>query len=57
MEEIEKIDEEIKSGTLNPRDAKMRLAHEIITTFHGEKYAKIEKENFINTRIEAGEKL
>ncbi len=49
MEQIKSIERSIVDGTLNPRDAKMQLACEIITTFHGQKKADIEKENFINT--------
>ena len=32
----------------NPRDAKIELAHELITRFHGQKNADKAKENFIN---------
>ena len=32
----------------NPRDAKIDLAHELITRFHGQKKADKAKENFIN---------
>lgn len=35
--------------TQNPRDAKMRLAHEIVKIYHGEKEAKKAEENFIKT--------
>jgi len=44
-EEIKKIEKEIKSGKLNPRNAKLRLAKEIVSFYHGEKAAeKAEKE-------------
>jgi tyrosyl-tRNA synthetase len=43
VSEIEKIKQ------INPRDAKMRLAHEIVKIYHGEKKAKEAQENFINT--------
>ncbi len=33
----------------NPKDAKMRLAHEIVRIYHGDKKAKEAEENFINT--------
>ena len=33
----------------NPRDAKMKLAFEIVKIYHGEKKAKEAEENFINT--------
>jgi tyrosyl-tRNA synthetase len=34
MEEIARMKEEIASGALNPRDAKLRLARELTTRFH-----------------------
>jgi len=33
----------------NPRDAKMKLAYEIVKIYHGEKNAKKAEENFVNT--------
>jgi tyrosyl-tRNA synthetase len=36
MEEISNIDGQMKNGSLNPRDAKMRLAREIITVYHSD---------------------
>ncbi len=38
-----------KINLKNPRDAKMRLAYEIVKTYHGEKKAKEAQESFINT--------
>ncbi len=35
--------------TENPRDAKMKLAYEIVKIYHGEKKAEEAQENFINT--------
>lgn len=49
MEEIEKLEKEIKDGTLNPRDAKLRLAGEIVEIYHGEEKAREAREYFINT--------
>jgi tyrosyl-tRNA synthetase len=49
METVASIEADIARGALNPRDAKMRLAREIITTFYGEKEANAEQENFIST--------
>lgn len=49
MEIVESIAADIVRGALNPRDAKMRLAREIITTFYSEKEANTEQANFINT--------
>lgn len=34
-EELQEIASGLKSGTLHPRDAKMRLAQELVTRFHG----------------------
>jgi len=45
--EIEAMEMEIKSGTLHPRDAKMRLAHEIVSIFYGEADAKTAEETFV----------
>jgi len=45
-QEIAAIREEIASGTLHPMDAKMRLAREVISTFHGEEAARKAAENF-----------
>jgi tyrosyl-tRNA synthetase len=45
-QEIIKMKEEIAGGTLHPMDAKMRLAEEVITTFHGEDAARKAAENF-----------
>jgi tyrosyl-tRNA synthetase len=49
MSEIEKINKEIISGKVNPRDYKMRLAREIMTIYFGEKKTQKAEENFINT--------
>lgn len=46
MSEIAVIGSEMKAGTLNPRDAKMKLAREIITTYHSEKAALEAEEKF-----------
>lgn len=43
MEEVKKINE------INPRDAKIRLAFEIVQIYFGEKKAKEAEENFVNT--------
>ncbi len=36
MSDIEKMDKAMQSGQLNPRDAKIHLAKELITIYHGE---------------------
>jgi tyrosyl-tRNA synthetase len=38
----------------NPRDQKMKLAHEIVKIYHGEKKAKEAEENFVNTFTKGG---
>lgn len=45
--EIKKIESDIKSGKLNPRDAKLSLAREIVGIYHGKKAAKRAEEEFI----------
>ena len=49
MEEVEKIEKEMASDDLNPRDAKLRLAGEIVEIYHGEEAARAAREYFINT--------
>jgi len=43
---IKEIEKGILDGSLNPRDAKMELAFEITSTFHGEELAKKAKDRF-----------
>lgn len=45
-EEVKKIDLDIVSGKLHPKDAKIRLAKEIVKMFHSEKFAESAKNNF-----------
>src|SRR5687767_7676479 len=47
--QIEKIDKDVASGTLHPRDAKMQMAGEIVSIFYGEADAQSAQENFIKT--------
>ena len=47
LSEISKIEEELKAGT-NPRDIKMKLAHEIVKIYHSERLAKQSEQNFID---------
>jgi len=49
MEEIKKIETEMSEGTLNPRDAKLQLAVEIVKIYHSEDEAEKAKEYFIRT--------
>lgn len=44
--EIKKIENDIKSGALNPRDAKVRLAKEIITRYYSAEEAQRSEEEF-----------
>lgn len=43
---IVRLKEEVRTGVLHPMDAKMQLAHTIITTFHGEAAARAAKDEF-----------
>ncbi|MFA6423372.1 MAG: tyrosine--tRNA ligase [Patescibacteria group bacterium] len=45
MGEINKIEKGLRKGD-NPRDAKILLAYEIVKIYHGEKIAKLERDNF-----------
>jgi tyrosyl-tRNA synthetase len=45
--QIAKFEQEINEGRLHPRDAKMKLAHEITSTFYGEEEAAKAEEAFI----------
>lgn len=49
MEEVSDVEKEMKDGSLNPRDAKLRLAGEIVSIYHGEHAARQAREYFINT--------
>lgn len=47
MEEIKQIEESITLGKLNPRDAKMQLAKEIVRMYHGAEAADKAEEYFV----------
>lgn len=47
--EIDEIEKSLTAGTLHPRDAKMKLAREIVGIFHGEEHAAAAEENFVRT--------
>lgn len=49
LTEIDKIKNDLKNNQINPRDAKMKLAFEIVKIYHGEKKAKEAQDSFINT--------
>ena len=45
--EIEAMEKDLASGAVHPRDAKMRLAHEIVSIFYGEAEAVQAEEAFV----------
>lgn len=45
-EEINKTEEKMKTGEMNPKDAKIKLAYEIVSIYHGGKEAKKAEEGF-----------
>ncbi len=47
--ELETIARDLVSGSVNPRDLKMRLARDITNIYHGEKKAKESQESFNST--------
>ena len=49
MDEIKKLEKEIKDETLNPRDAKLKLAYEITKIYHGEDGARDARDYFVKT--------
>ena len=46
--ELEKMDEQIASNSINPRDIKMALAHMITEEYHGKEGADKAQDDFIN---------
>lgn len=52
--EIEKIEERLKEGKLHPKDAKLRLAKEIVAIYHGDKAAAEAETGFIETFSKGG---
>ncbi len=47
-EELETYDKQIADGSINPRNIKMRLAHQITEEYHGKEGADKAQEEFIN---------
>jgi len=47
--EIEALEKEMSAGTIHPRDAKMKIAHEITSVFYGEADAQKAEEAFVRT--------
>lgn len=54
VSEIETIKTELHEGKINPRDIKIRLAHEIVTIYHGAVKAEEAVNNFMQTFSEGG---
>lgn len=54
-DEIEKFEAEIASGAVHPKDAKMALAREIVTIYHGPEQAVQAEENFVRVFQEQGQ--
>jgi len=53
-EQIREIEKQLESGELHPRDAKMSLAREIVSIYHGEERAQPAEENFIRVFQDQG---
>ena len=53
LEEIQKIEIELKNGA-NPKDIKMRLGVELVTLYHTEKDATLDKNSWISAFQEGG---
>lgn len=47
LDELERLEAAMKKGDLNPRDAKMNLARQIVAIYHGERSATDAEEEFI----------
>jgi tyrosyl-tRNA synthetase len=48
-QQIEKLEKDVASGSLHPRDAKVSMALEITSIFYGDAEAKAAEENFVKT--------
>ncbi|MGB3922017.1 MAG: tyrosine--tRNA ligase [Minisyncoccia bacterium] len=49
LSEIKEIEKKLSDSKHNPKDVKMRLAHEIVSIYHGEAAAKEAEKEFTNT--------
>jgi tyrosyl-tRNA synthetase len=47
--EIASIEKGVKEGSIHPRDAKMKLAREIVGSFYGDEDAGLAEKTFVNT--------
>lgn len=52
--EVKTTEQALKENATNPRDAKLKLAEEIVTLYHGRKNAEQARNNFINTFTKRG---
>ena len=49
IDEIDSVSQKLANEEMNPRNAKMRLAHSIVSRYHGEQVADMEMQQFIET--------
>jgi tyrosyl-tRNA synthetase len=54
-DEIKAFEEKISDGSLHPKEAKMKLAREIVTIYHGQKAAEKAEAEFIRVFQEQGQ--
>jgi tyrosyl-tRNA synthetase len=47
-DQIESLEKDVESGKMHPRDAKMTLSREVVSTFYGDDDAKTAEEAFVN---------
>lgn len=52
--DIDTLRQSMEQGALNPRDAKLHLAHEIVSLYHGDEAAAHAQEQFTKTFSEGG---
>jgi tyrosyl-tRNA synthetase len=45
-EELQRTERELRTGTLNPRDAKAAMAERLVSEFHGQEQAAVAREEF-----------
>jgi tyrosyl-tRNA synthetase len=53
-DEIKEFESDFNSGAIHPRDAKMKLASEIVSIYHGDKEAKKAEEEFVRVFQDQG---
>jgi tyrosyl-tRNA synthetase len=54
LEEIKEMSNKLESGELHPKDAKMKLAREIVRFYHGEEASNKAEESFVKIFLEKG---